>query len=100
MYATTRQYSGLDRSALDEIARRRGEVEEFVRGLPGLVSWFVFTTENSMTTITISEDRKTAEDIVLQVASWIRQNMPTFLPNPPEVKMGEVIAQTSKVGRM
>ena len=33
MYVTTRHYSGLDRSSLDEITRRREEIETFVKGL-------------------------------------------------------------------
>ena len=51
-----------------------------------------------MTTVTISEDQGSAEATVAQVAGWIRENMPTFLPNPPEVRVGEVITQTRKAG--
>ena len=98
MYVTTRHYSGLDRAAFDEIARRREEIEAFVKGRPGLVSWYAFTSGDSMTTVTISEDQGSAEETVTQVAGWIRENMPTFLPTPPEVRVGEVIAQTSKAG--
>jgi hypothetical protein len=96
MYVTTRHYSGLDRAAAEEIARRREEVEAFVGSLPGLLSWYAFTSGDSMTTVTISEDQRSAEEIVTRVAGWIRENMPSFLPNPPEVRMGEVIAQTSR----
>jgi hypothetical protein len=99
MYVTTRHYSGLDRAALDEVARRREEIEAFVGSLPGLQSWYAFTSGDSMTTVTISDDQRSAEETVTQVAGWIRENMPTFSPNPPEVRMGEVIAQTSKVGQ-
>jgi hypothetical protein len=48
----------------------------------------------------MSEEQRSAEETVTQVAGWIRQNMPSFLPNPPEVRMGEAIAQTSKVGQV
>ena len=96
MYVTTRHYSGLDRAALDEIARRREEIEAFVGSLPGLQNWCAFASGDSMTTVTVSDDQASAEEIVRRVAGWIRENMPTFLPNPPEVKMGEVIAQTGK----
>lgn len=98
MYVTTRHYSGLDRSSLDEIARRREEIEAFVKGRPGLRAWYATSDGGSMTTVTVSEDRQSAEETVTQVAAWIRENMPTFLPNPPEVKMGEVIAETSNAG--
>src|SRR4051812_15375095 len=40
MYVTTRHYSGLDRSSLDEIVRRREEIETFVKGRPGLRGWY------------------------------------------------------------
>ena len=96
MYVTTRHYSGLDRTAFDEIARRREEIEKFVQGRPGLISWHAFTSGDSMTTVTVNEDQRSAEETVAQVAGWIRANMPNFLPNPPEVRMGEVIAQTGK----
>ena len=98
VYVTTRHYSGLDRSSLDEIARRRDEIETFVKGRPGLRGWYAIASGDSMTTITISEDRQSAEETITQVAAWIRENMPTFLPNPPEVRMGEVIAETSNAG--
>ena len=32
VYVTTRHYSGIDRSSLNEIARRREEIETFVKG--------------------------------------------------------------------
>jgi hypothetical protein len=96
MYATVRQYRGLDPGALDEIQRRRQEIEAFVRGLPGLVSWHAFRTGDGMSTVTISDDRATADETVRQVAAWIKENMPTFLPNPPEVSMGEVIGHTAR----
>jgi hypothetical protein len=98
MYVTTRHYTGLDRSALDEIARRREEIEAFVKGRPGLRRWYAFASGDSMTTVTISEDQRSAQETVTQVAGWIRENMPAFLPNPPEVRMGEVIAETSNAG--
>ena len=99
MYVTTRHYSGLDRAALDEITRRREEIEAFVGSLSGLQSWYAFASGDSMTTVTVSNDQRGAEETVAQVAAWIRGNMPTFLPNPPEVRMGEAIAQTSKAGQ-
>ena len=98
MYVTTRHYSGLDRSSLDEVVRRREEIEAFVKGRPGLRRWYAISGGDSMTTVTISEDQGSAEETVTQVAGWIRENMPTFLPTPPEVRVGEVIAQTSKSG--
>ena len=81
MYVTTRHYSGLDRASLDEIVRRRDEIEAFVKGRPGLRHWYATSGGDSMTTVTVSEDQQSAEEIVRQVAAWIRENMPTFLPN-------------------
>jgi hypothetical protein len=98
MYVTTRHYSGLDRSALDEIVRRREEIEAFVKGRPGLRHWYAVGSGDGMTTVTISEDQQSADETVAQVAAWVRENLPTFLPNPPEVRMGEVIAETSNAG--
>ena len=44
MYVTTRHYSGLNPTAFDEIARRREEIEAFVKSRPGLVNWYAFTS--------------------------------------------------------
>jgi hypothetical protein len=96
MYVTVRNYRGLDPGALDEIRRRRQEIEAFVKGLSGLVSWHAYKTDDGMATVTISDDQAAANEAVLLVAAWIRDNMPTFLPNPPEVSMGEVIGHTAR----
>jgi hypothetical protein len=42
--------------------------------------------------VSVFEDRAGAEESSRKAADWIRQNMASLFPNPPEVLQGEVVA--------
>ena len=46
-----------------------------------------------MTTVTLCDEQTGAEASVQLAAGWLRENMPTVAPNPPEVSNGEVVLQ-------
>ena len=43
-------------------------------------------------TVSVFETREDAEESIRMAADWIRQNMASLLPNPPEITAGEVAA--------
>jgi hypothetical protein len=45
-----------------------------------------------MATVSVFDDQAGAEESTRMAADWIRQNMPSLIPNPPEVLEGEVFA--------
>ena len=89
MYAVVRRYKGGSR-IIDEVIRRRSDVERLIRGVPGFVGYYVIKTEDGGATITICEDRAGTQESVRVAADWVRQNVPEAAGSPPEITEGEV----------
>jgi hypothetical protein len=51
-----------------------------------------------LATVSVFEDRAGAEESTRMAADWIRENMASLLPNPPEVLQGEVGAHEAASG--
>jgi hypothetical protein len=43
-------------------------------------------------TVSVFEDQAGAEESIRMAADWVRQNLASLLPNPPEITAGEVEA--------
>jgi len=81
-----------------------GSVDEIIRGvnegfLPIIKDVYGFQAYYALdagggrfATVSVFEDRAGAEESTRMAADWIRQNMASLLPNPPEVLEGEVFA--------
>ena len=91
MYATIRRYKGVSGDAANELERRSSEVEGLLQEVPGLVTYHLLRTDEGITSVTVCKDRPGVEESNSRVASWIKENMPNILPNPPEILVGEVI---------
>jgi hypothetical protein len=89
MYAVVRRYKGGSR-IIDEVIRKRSDVERLIRGVPGFVGYYVIKAEDGGATITICEDRAGTQESVRVAADWVRQNVPEAAGSPPEVTEGEV----------
>ena len=96
MYAVVRRYQDVKPDVLAEIERRRDEVESLMLRVPGLITYHMIRTPGGLTSVTVCEDQDGAEESNNRVASWIREHMPTFLPNPPEISGGEVVFTTGR----
>jgi actin-like ATPase involved in cell morphogenesis len=42
--------------------------------------------------VSVFEDQARAEESIRMAADWVRQNLASLLPNPPEITAGEVEA--------
>jgi hypothetical protein len=89
MYAVVRRYKG-GSQVIDEVVRKRSDVEQLIRGVPGFVGYYVIKTSDGGATITICEDRAGAEESIRLAADWVRQNVPAGAASPPEITEGEV----------
>ena len=96
MYATVRQYKSMKANAVEELTRRRQDVESLIRKVPGFETYHLLKTDDGMTSVTVCKDQAGAEESNRQVAAWIKEHMPTLLPAPPEVSAGEVLIHTGK----
>lgn len=88
MYAVVRRYKGGSR-VIDEVMRKRSDVEQLIRGVPGFIGYYVVQTADGGATITICEDQAGTEESVRRAAEWVRQNV-QGADSPPEITEGEV----------
>ena len=93
MYAVVRQYPGASQ-LFDELARRQGEVEALIRGVPGFVAYtLVRSADGGGVTISVYEDQAGTAESSRRAAEWVRQNVPAAAGSPPEITEGEVLYQ-------
>jgi hypothetical protein len=93
MHAAIRQYQ-VDPGSVDEF--RRGVNEGFlptIKDVYGFQAYYAVDAGGGrLATVSVFDDRAGAEESTRMAADWIRQNMASLVPNPPEVLEGEVFA--------
>jgi hypothetical protein len=92
MYAAVRRYEGVTDPA--EVARL---VEEgfvpLVRQIPGFVAYYWVDAGNRVLVSTsVFQDQAGAEESTVTASNYVRDNLASLLPNPPQVMAGEVVA--------
>ncbi|MFE0331579.1 hypothetical protein ACWEWI_09285 [Streptomyces sp. NPDC003753] len=92
MYAAVRRYEGVTDPA--EAGRRVSE--EFVpliRQIPGLLAYYwVDAGDGVMISTTVFESEEGVEESIEKAAAFVRDNVASLLPNPPQVMSGQVVA--------
>lgn len=89
MYATIRQYTGVDDRAFAALMSRRDDVEALIRQTTGLAHYHLIRTRTGVMSVTVCDTRAGAEDSNRRVANWVKANMPALLPTPPRIVAGE-----------
>jgi hypothetical protein len=93
MHTAIRIYQ-VDPGSVDEF--RRGVNEGFlpiIKDASGFQAYYAIDAGGGrFATVSVFEDRAGAEESTRMAADWVRQNMPSLLPSPPEVLEGEVFA--------
>ncbi|MFD7561312.1 hypothetical protein ACFV9E_43400, partial [Streptomyces sp. NPDC059835] len=60
---------------------------------PGFVAYYWIDAGGGvMVSTSVYEDRAGAEESVRRAAEFVRDNLASLLPNPPQVTAGEVVA--------
>jgi hypothetical protein len=79
-------------SSLAEIVRRAEEgFVPLITKAPGFVRYSIIDAgSGTVATTSAFETREQAEGSVRLAADWIKQNLSSLLPNPPEVTTGEI----------
>jgi hypothetical protein len=94
MYAAIRRYQ-VDPGSVDEVTR--GINEDFlpiIKEVSGFQAYYVVDAgDGRLATVSVFEDQAGAEESTRKAGDYIRQNMASLLPDPPEVLQGEVVAQ-------
>ncbi|WP_263101390.1 hypothetical protein [Kitasatospora sp. DSM 101779] len=64
-----------------------------LRQVPGFVAYYWVDAGNGvMVSTSVFEDRAGAEESVTRAADFVRDNLASLLPNPPQVTSGQVVA--------
>ena len=92
MHAAIRQYQ-VDPGSVDEITRGVNEgLLPIIKEVYGFQAYYVVDAGGGrMASVSVFEDRAGAEESTRMAADWIRQNMASLVPDPPEVLEGEVV---------
>jgi hypothetical protein len=96
MYATVRRYESVTDSS--EAARRVNEgFVPLISQMPGFVAYYwVDAGGGVMISTSVFQDQANAEESNRRAADWVRQNLVSVLPNPPQITAGEVVAYKVK----
>ena len=92
MYATVRRYEGVINPS--EAGRRVDEsFVPLIHQIPGFVAYFwVDAGGGVMLSMSVFQDKARAEESTKKAAEWVKQNLASLLPGPPQVTAGEVVA--------
>ncbi|MCX5450258.1 hypothetical protein [Streptomyces nigrescens] len=92
MYAAIRRYEGV----ADPIETARRVSEGFVplmRQAPGFVAYYWIDAGNGvMISTSVFQDQAGAEQSITKAAGFVKDNLASLLPNPPQVTTGKVVA--------
>ncbi|MFI6767345.1 hypothetical protein [Streptomyces sp. NPDC050355] len=92
MYAAVRRYEGVTDPA--EAGRRVNEgFVPLMREVPGFVAYYWIDAGNGvMVSTSVFRDQAGAEESVSRAVDFVRDQLASLLPNPPQVTTGEVVA--------
>ncbi len=92
MHAAIRQYR-VDPGSVDEIVRGVNEgLLPIIEGASGFRAYYALDAGGGrIASVSVFEDRAGAEESTRLAADWIRENMASLFPEPPEVLQGEVV---------
>lgn len=92
MYAAVRRYEGVTHPA--EAARLVNEgFVPLMRQVRGFVAYYWLDAGNGeMVSTSVFQDQAGAEESISKASDFVRDNLSSLLPNPPEVLAGEVVA--------
>ena len=91
MYVVVRDYRGEASDVVDQAKQRQESLKETMGGIKGLIGYYIVDTGNGgLASVSIFEDQAGAEESIRVAASWVREHMAQWAPNPPNIIQGEV----------
>ena len=91
MHGVLRHYT-VDAKNVNEIVRRvAAEGLTFLKAIPGFVSWGLMDNGHGhMVTYSVYEGKTGTDESTKKAAAWIKENIASLVPSPPQVIEGEV----------
>ncbi len=97
MYASIRRYTTRPGSAQAVASRARERFVPVMSQLPGFRAYYIVDAgEGVLLSISIFDDRESAEASNREARSYVQESLASFLPDPPEITAGEVIAHCER----
>jgi hypothetical protein len=98
MYTAIRRYEGTDVNALREIIRRaQEELVPQLKQIPGFMAYYIVDAgEGTIASVSVFEDRDGVAMSTMVAENWVRENIGSLAPNPPQVTAGEVVLQAER----
>ena len=98
MHLAIRRYR-VDPNSVDEVMRKVDEgFVPIISDGPGFLAYYVLSAgEGRLATVSVFEDRAGAERSNEMAADYVKENLASLLPDPPEITAGEV--QVHEVGK-
>lgn len=89
MYAVIRRYSGVP--ALIKALEQHPEViRDVLATTPGFISYHAIRDGEALATVTVCQDRESAEETSRRAARWVSENVTAQRVRPPEAIGGDV----------
>ena len=96
MYATIRRYEGATDPS--ETGRRVNEgFVPIISQIPGFVALYLVDAGGGvMISTSVFQDQSGAEESNKRAADYVRENLASLLPKPPQITAGEVVGYKGK----
>ena len=89
MYAVIRRYAGVP-VLIKALEQKQEEVRDVVGSTPGFISYYAMRDGETLATVTICQDRDSAEESSRRAAHWLSENVKAQRVRPPEAVGGDV----------
>lgn len=94
MYATIRRFKNAQALA-DAMSSRKDEVKQVISGIPGFVSYYATRDGDTVTTVSIYDDKAGGDESTRRGREWVSQNVKPAV-GAPEISGGNVFINFSK----
>lgn len=88
MYLVIRRWTNAAALA-DAMQEREQEVSGLIRGVPGFVAYYATRDGDTVTTITVCNDRAGTQESTRRAREWVERNLSGAALGAPEVTEGE-----------
>ena len=98
MHTSIRHYEGISPDAVEEIIKRAEEgFGPIISASIGFVGYYIIDAGGGViATISVFETEAAAEESNQAAASWVKENLAEFVPNPPQITAGETRVRIPK----
>lgn len=92
MYIVVRTWANAGALA-DEIKKRQQEVTDLISGVPGFVAYYASRSGETLTTVTVTEDREGSRESTRLAGEWVKKNLAGVSIAAPQIAEGETFLQ-------